>query len=172
MQSGILKNQVKFMENSYKKIEKIVINVGTGRLSAQPNFEEKVLPAVVEELASITGQKPSARSAKKSIAGFKLRMGTTVGLKTTLRKKRMSEFLKKLINTALPRVRDFRGVKATAIDSDGNLTIGLKEHLVFPEINPETSKTSFGLEITIVPKFRDKEKAVELYKELGMPFSK
>jgi large subunit ribosomal protein L5 len=172
MQSGILKNQVKFMENSYKKIEKIVITVGTGRLSAQPNFEEKVLPAVVEELASITGQKPSARSAKKSIAGFKLRMGTTVGLKTTLRKKRMSEFLKKLINTALPRVRDFRGVKATAIDSDGNLTIGLKEHLVFPEINPETSKTSFGLEITIVPKFRDKEKAVELYKELGMPFSK
>jgi large subunit ribosomal protein L5 len=172
MQSGILKNQVKFMENSYKKIEKIVINVGTGRLSSQPNFEEKVLPAVVEELASITGQKPSARSAKKSIAGFKLRMGTTVGLKTTLRKKRMSEFLKKLINTALPRVRDFRGVKATAIDSDGNLTIGLKEHLVFPEINPETSKTSFGLEITIVPKFRDKEKAVELYKELGMPFSK
>lgn len=160
------------MENSFKKIEKIVINVGTGRLSAQPNFEEKVLPAVVEELASITGQKPSARSAKKSIAGFKLRMGTTVGLKTTLRKKRMSEFLKKLINTALPRVRDFRGVKTTAIDSDGNLTIGLKEHLVFPEINPETSKTSFGLEITIVPKFRDKEKAVELYKELGMPFSK
>lgn len=160
------------MENSYKKLEKVVINVGTGRLSAQPNFEDKVLPAIIEELASITGQKPSVRPAKKSIAGFKLRMGTAVGLKTTLRKKRMLEFLKKLVNVALPRVRDFRGIKKTAIDSAGNLTIGLKEHLVFPEVNPETSKASFGLEVTLVPKFRDKEKAVELYKELGIPFSK
>lgn len=160
------------MENNYKQLEKIVINVGTGRLSAQPNFEEKTLPAVMEELSSITGQKPAVRRAKKSIAGFKLRMGTTVGLKTTLRKKRMSEFLRKLTNVALPRVRDFRGISQTAIDENGNLTIGLKEHLVFPEVNPETSKASFGLEITLVPKFRDKEKAVELYKELGIPFGK
>ena len=153
-------------------LEKVVVNVGTGRLSALPNFEDKTLPELVKELSMITGQKPSARPAAKSIAGFKLRMGTVVGLKTTLRKKRMSEFIKKLLNVALPRVRDFRGIKTEAIDANGNLTIGLKEHLVFPEVVPELSKVNFGMEITFVPKVQNKEKAVELYKELRIPFKK
>ncbi len=157
---------------NYKKLEKIVINVGTGRLSAQPNFSDKLLPELIKELSAITGQKPSTRPAKKSIAGFKLRTGTVVGLKTTLRKARMNEFLQKLINSALPRVRDFRGINPDAIDKGGSLTIGLKEHLVFPELNPENSKASFGMEITLVPKLREKEKAVELYNALKIPFAK
>ena len=99
-------------------------------------------------------------------------MGTVVGLKATLRKKRMEQFLKKMINVVLPRVRDFRGVKSTSIDQNGNLSIGLKEQLFFPEVSPETSKVNFGLEMTLVPKLKDKEKAVALYKELGIPFSK
>lgn len=153
-------------------LEKIVVNVGVGRMSAQPGFEEKTLPEIIKELGIITGQKPSIRSAKKSIAGFKLRMGTPVGLKTTLRRSRMNEFLAKFTHTVLPRVRDFRGINQESIDANGNLTIGLKEHLVFPEVSPETAKASFGVEVTFVPKFRNREKALELYKELGIPFSK
>ena len=153
-------------------LEKVVVNVGTGRFSALPNFEDKTLPEMIKELSMITGQKPAPRPALKSIAGFKLRMGTVVGLKTTLRKKRMNEFIKKLLNVALPRVRDFRGIKTEAIDANGNLTIGLKEHLVFPEVVPELSKVNFGMEITFVPKVQNKEKAVELYKELRIPFKK
>jgi large subunit ribosomal protein L5 len=156
---------------SYKNLEKVVINVGTGRLSSQPNFSDKLLPELVKELSAITGQKPSSRPAKKSIAGFKLRTGTVVGLKTTLRKTRMNEFLQKLINVALPRVRDFRGINPDAIDKDGNLTIGLKEHIVFPELSPETSKVNFGMEITLVPRLREKDKAVELYNALKIPFA-
>ncbi len=153
-------------------LDKIVVNVGTGRFSGLPNFEEKTLPELIKELSLVTGQKPAARPAAKSIAGFKLRMGTVVGLKTTLRKKRMNEFMKKLLKVALPRVRDFRGIKKESVDANGNLTIGLKEHLVFPEISPELSKVNFGMEITFVPKMQNKEKAVELYKELGIPFKK
>mgnify|MGYP001589661423 FL=1 len=151
-------------------LEKVVVNVGTGRFSALPNFEDKTLPELIKELSLITGQKPSARSATKSIAGFKLRAGTVVGLKITLRKKRMNEFIKKLLNIALPRVRDFRGIKRESVDANGNLTIGLKDHFIFPEIIPELSKVNFGMEITFVPKIQNKEKAVELYKELKIPF--
>lgn len=153
-------------------LEKIVVNVGVGKLSSQSNFQDKILPEITKELSLISGQKPMLRSARMSIAGFKLRAGTPVGLKTTLRKKRMDDFLSKLIQIVLPRVRDFRGLKPESIDPSGNLTIGLKEHLVFPEVSPETSKTNFGLEITLVPKLRGKEKAVALYKELRIPFSK
>lgn len=159
-------------DNKYKNLDKLVINAGIGRLSSQPNFEEKILPEVIKELSSITGQKPSIRTAKVSIAGFKLRAGTPVGLKTTLRKKRMSQFLNKLIKATLPRIRDFRGIKIESVDKNGNLTIGLKEHLVFPEISPETSKVNFGIEITLVPKIGNQEKAAALYKELGIPFKK
>ena len=148
------------------------MNVGVGRLTTQPNFQDKILPAVIEELKIITGQKPAFRPAKKSIAGFKLRMGTIVGLKTTLRRKRMLEFLKKFVGATLPRVRDFRGIKREAVDASGNLTVGVKEHLVFPEITPELSKQNFGLEVTLVPKLKNKEMAMELYKELKIPFKK
>lgn len=157
---------------AYKNLEKIVINVGVGRISGQPNFEEKILPEVIKELSAISGQKSAVRPASQSIAGFKLRAGTIIGLKTTLRRKRMNEFLKKLINVALPRVRDFRGLKIESVDPGGNLTIGLKEHLVFPEIIPETSKANFGLAVTLVPKIKIREKAVALYRELGIPFKK
>ncbi|MBI3046614.1 MAG: 50S ribosomal protein L5 [Candidatus Harrisonbacteria bacterium] len=159
-------------KEKYKNLEKIVVNTGVGRLSSQPNFEEKILPEVIKEMSFLTGQKPAVRPAKISIAGFKLRSGTAVGLKTTLRKQRMEEFLKKVIRVVLPRVRDFRGLKKESVDKSGNLTIGLKEYLVFPEINSEVAKTNFGLEITIVPKLKKKEKAMELYKELGIPFKK
>ena len=155
----------------YKDLEKIVVNVGTGRLSSQPNFEDKTLPELMKEIGAITGQKPAVRPAKQSIAGFKLRAGTTVGLKVTLRRKRMNEFLKKMVKVVLPRVRDFRGIKMEAVDKNGNLTIGIKEQWVFPEINQETSKVNFGMEITLVPKLRDKKGAMELYRELGIPFS-
>src|SRR3989344_391475 len=178
MQKRYLKNMDKDIKNKIKQpymgsgLEKVVVNVGTGRLSSQPNFEEKTLPEVAKELSLIVGQKPSIRKATKSIAGFKLRAGTTVGLKITLRGKRMGEFLRKLTQVAMPRVRDFRGIKRESIDLNGNLTIGLKEHWVFPEISQDISKVNFGMEIKLVPKLQDKEKAVELYKELGIPFSK
>ncbi|OGY68340.1 MAG: 50S ribosomal protein L5 [Candidatus Harrisonbacteria bacterium RIFCSPLOWO2_02_FULL_45_10c] len=159
-------------KNDYKKLEKVVVNVGVGRLSSQPNFEDKILPEIMKELSLITGQKAATRPATQSIAGFKTRAGTIVGLKTTLRGNRLQEFLGKFIHVVLPRVRDFRGIKASAIDAGGNLTIGLKEHLVFPEIIPELSKVNFGMEVTLVPKISDPAKAFELYKSLGIPFGK
>lgn len=162
------------MKADLKKLEKVVVNVGLGRMSALTNFEDKLLPAVTEELKAIVGQAPMNRPAKKSIAGFKLRQGTIVGLKVTLRGQKMEGFLKKLIQTALPRIRDFRGVNDKAIDKAGNLTIGIKEHVVFPEVTPETSKANFGMEITVVPKLpiKSQSEAVEFYRELGVPFKK
>lgn len=156
------------------KLDKVVVNVGVGRFSTQPNFEDKFVPEVVKELSSITGQKPSLRPAQKSISGFKLREGTVVGLKTTLRGRRMDSMVSKVVHVALPRVRDFRGISADAIDKNGNLNIGLKEHLVFPEIVPEHSKVNFGMQLTMVPKFPIKERsaAIEFYKKIGVPFKK
>lgn len=154
------------------KIEKIVVNVGVGRLSQQPNFEEKILPEVIRDLSLITGQKSVVCRAKKSISGFKTRAGQIVGLKTTLRRKRMTDFLEKLVKVIFPRVRDFRGLDVKGIDKKGNLTIGLKEQAVFPEINQETSKIDFGLEISIVNNAKNKEEAINLYKVLGIPFKR
>ncbi len=156
-----------------KKIEKIVVNVGVGRLSTQPNFSDKVLPALTNDLATITGQKPMPRPALKSIAGFKLREGMIVGLKTTLRRQRMGQFLNRVISVVLPRVRDFRGLDPKNVDQNGNLSFGVKDHLVFPEMTPETSKVNFGIEITVVPKaIKNRNEAMALYKEIGMPFQK
>ncbi|MCL5017195.1 MAG: 50S ribosomal protein L5 [Patescibacteria group bacterium] len=156
------------------KLEKVVVNVGIGRFSTQPNFEDKFVPEVAKELSSVTGQYPSLRSAQKSISGFKLRQGTVVGLKTTLRGRRMNSMVSKIVNIALPRVRDFRGIDTRAIDKNGNLNIGLKEHLVFPEIIPEHSKVNFGIQITMVPKLpiKNNAEAVEFYKKIGVPFKK
>lgn len=156
-----------------KQIEKVVVNTGIGRLSTQPNFADKILPEVTANFSAITGQKPSERPAKKSISSFKLREGTIIGLKATLRKKRMEQFLEKVIKVVLPRVRDFQGINAQNVDGHGNLTFGVKDHLVFPETNAETSKSNFGIEITVVPKIRKtKEEALEFYKGLGVPFMK
>ncbi|KKU15327.1 MAG: 50S ribosomal protein L5 [Parcubacteria group bacterium GW2011_GWB1_45_9] len=160
------------MQSDNLKLEKIVVNVGVGRLSQAPNFSDKILPEIDKELALITGQKPSPRGAKQSIAGFKIRAGNVVGLKVTLRGKRMRDFLSRLVNIALPRVRDFRGVDLKNVDKSGNLSIGFREHSVFPEINLETSRVNFGLEVTLVPKIRIREKAIEAYRQLGVPFKK
>jgi large subunit ribosomal protein L5 len=158
--------------NKSDKIEKIVVNVGIGRLSQQPNFEEKSLPELIKELSLITGQKPAIAKAKKSIAGFKIREGQTVGLKVTLRRQRMFDFLEKLNKIVLPRLRDFRGINLKSIDAKGNLSIGLREQMVFPEINPESSKIDFGMEITIVGNAKDKKEAIEFYRSLGLPLKK
>ncbi len=158
--------------NKSDKIKKIVVNVGIGRLSQQPNFEEKSLPELIKELSSITGQKPAITKAKKSIAGFKVREGQAVGLKVTLRRQRMFNFLEKLNKIIFPRLRDFRGINLKNLDAKGNLNIGLREQTVFPEINPESSKINFGMEITIVSNVKDKEEAIELYRSLGVPLKK
>ena len=150
-------------------IEKIVINVGIGRQSQQPTFKEKILPEIMTELALITGQKAAARQAKKAIANFKTRVGDVIGLQVTLRGRRMEDFLTRLISVVFPRVKDFRGLELSAIDKLGNLNIGFREQYVFPEIHIEKSKTHFGLQVTIVPVNRRREKAVELYYALGIP---
>lgn len=153
-------------------LEKIVVNVGVGRMSHEPSFEEKILPEIMKELALITGQKPEVRRAKQSIAGFKVRAGQIVGVRVTLRRRRMKDFLSRFVHVALPRVRDFRGINLKSVDGAGNLTFGVKEHVVFPEINPEQSRYSFGLEITCVANVKNRAEAVALYRSLGIPLKK
>ena len=151
------------------RLEKIVVSVGVGRMRQNAQFEDKILPSIVEELALITGQKAATRAAKKSIAGFKSREGDVIGLTTTLRGKRMQDFLNRLVNIAFPRVRDFRGVDLEHFDGRGNLTIGFREHTVFPEINSETSRTNFGLQVTLVTDVKNKEDGIVFLRELGIP---
>ncbi|MEK7554576.1 MAG: 50S ribosomal protein L5 [Patescibacteria group bacterium] len=154
-------------------IEKVVVNTGTGRLSSQPHFEDKLLPEIMKEFALITGQKPRTNPAKRSIAGFKLREGAVVGISTTLRGKRMKEFIDRLNRIVFPRIRDFRGLSISGVDSRGNLTVGIKEHIVFPEVNQEDSKVSFGLQVSVIPKRAlPREQAIHMYRELGFPLAK
>ncbi len=150
-------------------LDKIVVSAGVGRLRQNPQFEEKILPAIVEELGLITGQRSAARPAKKSIATFKLRQGETVGLITTLRGKRMNDFLKRMVNISIPRVRDFRGIDLKNFDKRGNLTVGFREYTVFPEINAETSKVNFGLQVTLVTDTKTKEEGIEFFRSIGLP---
>ena len=152
--------------------EKIVVNAGVGRASAQAQFEEKVLPQIRRDLNAMAGQASHLRPSRKSIAGFKMREGQTVGLRITLRKKKMVDFFTRLITIVLPRVRDFSGIDMKAVDEGGVLNIGFKEQFVFPEINPEESAFIFPLGVNIVPRAKDRAKAIELYKELGVPFKK
>ena len=151
------------------KIEKIVVNTGLGRLSQNQNFEDKLLPEIIKEISLVTGQKPAAQKAKQPIAGFKIRAGQIIGLKMTLRRKRAADFCNRLIKVVLPRVRDFRGINLQNIDQRGNLNIGFKDCLVFPEINPETLKMDFGLETTIVTNAKTREEAIEFYRKIGVP---
>ena len=155
-----------------KDLEKIVVAVGVGKLHQNAQFENNILPEIIKDLTAITGQKPQPRPAKQSIAGFKLREGNMVGLRVTLRDKRMYDFLGRMVNIALPRVRDFRGINPKQIDNAGNLTIGVREHTVFPEISPEDSKYDFGFEVTFVSGVKDKEKAKAVFEKLGIPFEK
>ncbi|MBU8908605.1 50S ribosomal protein L5 [Desertibacillus haloalkaliphilus] len=150
------------------KIEKIVVNMGVG--DAVTNA--KALDKAVEELTLISGQKPLITKAKKSIAGFKLREGMPIGAKVTLRGERMYDFLDKLISVSLPRVRDFRGVSKKAFDGRGNYTLGVKEQLIFPEIDYDKVDKVRGMDIVIVTTADSDEEASELLVQMGMPFQK
>ena len=148
------------------KLKKIVLNIGLGE--AIQNI--KVLDAAAEELKMITGQKPVITRAKKSIAAFKLRAGMPIGCMVTLRRQRMYDFLQKLINIALPRVRDFRGISGKAMDGFGNYSLGIKEHIIFPEIEYDKIDKIKGLNITIVTSAKTDREGKELLKLMGMPF--
>lgn len=150
------------------KLEKVVINLGVGEAISNA----KVLEDAVKELTQIAGQKPVITKAKKSIANFKLREGMPIGCKVTLRGEKMYEFLDKLFNVSLPRVRDFRGVSKTAFDGRGNYTLGVKEQLIFPEINYDKVNKVRGMDIVIVTTANTNEEGMALLKELGMPFAK
>jgi len=150
------------------KIEKIVINLGVGDAVAEPkNLEE-----AVAELTQLAGQKPVITKAKKSIANFKLREGMQIGCKVTLRGEKMYYFLDKLVSVALPRVRDFRGVSNTAFDGRGNYTLGVKEQIIFPEIQYDKVNKVRGMDIVIVTSANTNEEAFALLREMGMPFAK
>ncbi len=153
-------------------IGKIIINASLGRLRTQTNFEDKVLPEVAKELAIITGQKPAVRKAKKSVAGFKVRQGDIIGLQVTLRRQRMEDFFQRLIHVVLPRVKDFRGVNLEHLDEGNIMNFGIKEQVVFPEINADQTKVNFSLQITIVPKSAYRREGGELYRRLGLPLKK
>ena len=150
------------------KLDKIVINIGCG----DATHNSKLLDAACNDLLQITGQKPVVTKAKKSIAVFKLREGMSIGAKVTLRGERMYEFYDKLISIALPRVRDFRGVNPNSFDGRGNYTIGVKEQLIFPEINYDKVLKIRGMDIVIVTTARTDEEGRALLSYLGMPFSK
>jgi large subunit ribosomal protein L5 len=149
------------------RLEKIVVNMGVGDAKDNPKF----LESAVEELAAITGQKPIVTKAKKSVAAFKLRQGMNVGAKVTLRGDRMYEFYDRLVNVALPRVRDFRGVSEKSFDGRGNYALGIKEQLIFPEIDYDKVEKVRGMDIIIVTTARTDEEARELLRLMGMPFS-
>ena len=148
-------------------LEKVIINIGLGRATTNP----KIFDQVIEDLKSITGQTPVKTYASKSISSFKIRKGMPVGLMVTLRDKRMYDFLERLINIALPRVRDFRGVKLSAFDKKGNYSLGIKEHIVFPEIDYEKVTEVYGLEINIVTTSKISKEAKKLLELLGFPFA-
>ncbi|AJM72135.1 50S ribosomal protein L5 [Mycoplasma yeatsii] len=163
-----------FKELNYKsvmqvpKIEKIVINMGIGDATT----DTKKLDAAVSELEKLSGQKPLITKAKKSLAVFKLREGMPIGTKVTLRGKKMYDFLDRLINVALPRVRDFRGVSKTSFDGFGNYTTGIKEQIIFPEIDYDKVQRLRGMDITIVTSAKTNKEAFVLLEKMGMPFEK
>ena len=150
------------------KIEKIVVNMGLGDAVQQPN----IIETAVDEVTRITGQRPVVTRARRSIAGFKLREGMPIGVKVTLRKRRAFEFLERLIFVALPRVRDFKGVSLKAFDGHGNYSLGVREQIIFPEINYDQVDKLRGMNITFVTSAETDEEARELLRKLGMPFKR
>lgn len=149
------------------QLEKIVINMGLGE-AAQ---DKKKLDLALEELKAIAGQKPVITKARKPIAGFKLREGVGIGVKVTLRNQRMYEFLDRLVNIAMPRIRDFRGISAKSFDGKGNFAMGIKEHIIFPEINYDKIDNIHGLDVVIVTTAKTDAEALALLKAFNMPFS-
>lgn len=153
------------------RVEKVVINSGFGRLVAGKTSEEQknIQNLISDGLALISGQKSVPKKAKKSISSFKTREGMVIGAAVTLRKKRMYDFLDRLIHIAFPRSRDFRGIDPKSFDEKGNLTVGIKEHIVFPEILSERAKNIFGLEVTVATTAKTREEGIELLKLMGFP---
>lgn len=156
------------LENVHEvpRIEKIVVNVGIGEASRNP----KLLDSVVEEVRRITGQQPVVTRARKSISNFALRQGMPVGVRVTLRKDRMYEFLDRLLNVVIPRIRDFRGLSTRSFDGRGNYTFGLKEQLVFPEVDYDQVQKVHGMDITVVTTTDKDDLAFALLREMGFPF--
>jgi len=150
------------------KVQKVVVSIGVGKV----NKDKKRLELIVDRLSRITGQAPAPRGAKKAIANFKSRTGDIVGYQTTLRGRRMQSFLDKLIHIVLPRVKDFRGIKPTAIDEMGNITIGIREHRVFPETADEDQKDVFGIAVTITTSAKSKKDAEAFLRHIGFPLQK
>jgi len=157
-------------ENDYAvpRLEKVVVSVGAGKAQENPSFIEYAS----KSLARITGQKPVITLARKSISGFEIRKGSEVGLKVTLRGKRMYDFVQRLVQVTLPRVRDLRGLLGKGFDGKGNYTIGIKEHTAFPEIDPDEVTETFGLEVTVVTAARNDEEGRMLLEFLGFPLRK
>jgi large subunit ribosomal protein L5 len=155
------------LKNNFEvpKIEKVVVNTGIGKFLKDSNQVKEI----VDSISQITGQKPVMTKAKKSISGFKTREGLEIGVSVSLRGKRMWDFIEVLIGASIPRIRDFRGIKETSVDQAGNLNIGIKEHLIFPEILPERVKNTFSLQVTIVTNSKNREKGMRLFKLLGFP---
>jgi len=156
------------IENPHRvpKIEKVVVNVGLGEASR----DHKLLESVVEEITVITGQKPIVTRARKSIAAFNLREGAPVGVKVTLRDRRMYEFLDRLVSAAIPRIRDFRGLPQRSFDGRGNYTVGIKEQIIFPEVDIEEVREVHGMDITVVTSTERDDEAFALLREMGFPF--
>jgi large subunit ribosomal protein L5 len=175
-QKKVLPDLVKKYKNvmAVPKVKAVFINIGFGKdLAAKGSDEQrKFIENVSQDLALITGQKPALTQAKKSISGFKLRQGMPMGLKITLRKKRMFGFLDNLINIALPRSRDFKGLSRESFDNQGNLNIGIKEQIIFPEVSAEQLKNIFSFQITIKTTAKTKEQGMELLTMLGFPIKK
>lgn len=149
-------------------LKKISLNIGAGAATQDP----KIIDVILKDVELVTGQKPVITRAKKSVSNFKLREGMKIGCKVTLRKARMYEFLDRLINIAIPRVRDFRGVPDKSFDGSGNYTLGIKEQMIFPEINIDTVSKIFGMDVTFVTTAKTDDEAYELLKAFGMPFVK
>ncbi|HEX9608855.1 MAG TPA: 50S ribosomal protein L5 [Candidatus Paceibacterota bacterium] len=149
------------------RVKKVVVSTGTGKIA-----DKKKVEVIQDRLAKITGQKAAPRGAKKSIATFKVRQGDIIGYQVTLRGKRMHDFLDRLVHIALPRTRDFRGLSVEAIDEMGNITIGIREHTIFPETSDEEQKDIFGLSVTIVTTAKSKAEAEALLRHIGFPLKK
>ena len=156
------------------KIEKVVVNTGFGKLISGKTSEEqkKIYQDILDNLSLICGQKPQIRVSKKSISGFKTREGMPIGARVTLRGQRMYDFLERLICIGLPRSRDFQGITPESFDEKGNLTVGIKEQITFPEILPEKAKTIFGFETSVVTTARNREEGIELLRLMGFPIKK
>ena len=166
---GELKN--KFGYNnimSVPKLEKVVVNAGVGKMLKEGDKIEEVF----ESISQITGQRPIKTKAKKAVAGFKVREDMEIGIKVTLRGKKMWSFMDRLVGVSLPRTRDFQGIKSSSVDSNGNINIGIKEQIIFPEISPEKVKNIFGMQITVVTSAVNKQEGMELFRMLGFPIQK